>query len=134
LKLGVKFRKLGVTFKISRSLTTITTPFGLYQFKFCPFGINSAPGGYEELMERQILSKQSNRICVIFIDDTVVYGDSSAEFLRNLEEVFTQMTHHNVKLKLNKCHFGCPSVEFVGIFLMILDIIYQIQIFQICRH
>ena len=37
--------------------------------------------------------------CVVYIDDTVIFGKTTVEFLDNLEAVFIQMVKHNVRLK-----------------------------------
>ena len=57
----------------SREATTIVTPWGLYQFKRCPFGISTAPAIYQDRMAHVILRDWFMNGCVVFIDDTVIY-------------------------------------------------------------
>ena len=49
--------------------------------------------------------------CVVFIDDTVVFGKTAAEFLSNLEAVFRRLVEYNVRLKPSKCSFGRGRVR-----------------------
>lgn len=94
-------------------LTVINTPAGLYRWQFLPFGIASAPIIYQQCME-SILDGLNKKVCVVFIDDTIVYGDSAEEFLHNLECVLDRLAKFNVKLKAAKCKFGVQKVDFVG--------------------
>ena len=98
----------------SKDLTCIATPIGTFVYNFCPFGISTAPGLYQDLMENKILHGIANVTAVVFIDDTVVFAKESELFLSNLRVMFERLRYHNVKLKPSKCHFGYSSVEFVG--------------------
>ena len=52
--------------------------------------------------------------CVVYIDDTGVYGKTVDEFLMNLREVFERMRSCNVKLKPSKCSLGYKELVFCG--------------------
>ena len=94
--------------------TAIITPFGLFRFKRCPFGLSPAPGVYQNRMNDIVLRGLVPDTCVVFIDDTIVKGKSVEGFLFGLVEVLKRMRQFNVKLKASKCRFGYNSVEFVG--------------------
>jgi hypothetical protein len=96
-------------------LTTITTIWGLFRFTRCPFGISTAPGIYQHTMAHIILKDVLYKKCVVFIDDTIVYGSTEEEFLSNLDDVLGLMVRFNVRLKPQKCSFGFPSTMFLGI-------------------
>lgn len=97
-----------------QELTTIITPFGLYKWTRCPFGISTAPGVYQDRMAHVILRDHVTKGCLVYIDDTIVYGKTEEEFLKHLEEVLQSMVKFNVRLKPAKCSFGCSEVEFLG--------------------
>jgi len=97
-----------------QDLTTIATPFGTFRYRFCPFGISTAPGIYQNVMENIVLEGLADKEAVVFIDDTVVMGRTPEELLNNLRKVFERLKKHNVRLKASKCSFGHCSVEFVG--------------------
>lgn len=97
-----------------RDNTAIITPFGLFRFKRCPFGLSTAPGVYQNRMAEIVLRDLIPEVCVVFIDDTIIKGKSVDGFLVNLEQVLERMRKFNVKLKPSKCSFGYTSIEFVG--------------------
>jgi hypothetical protein len=82
-----------------RDKTAIITPFGLFRFKRCPFGLSTAPGVYQNRMTEVVLKGLVPEACVVFIDDTIIKGRSCLELLDNLEKVFQRMRQFNVKLK-----------------------------------
>lgn len=94
--------------------TTITTPFGLFKFTKCPFGLSTAPGVYQDRMANVVLKDLVPECAVVYIDDTIIYGKTVEEFLLNLGKVLERMKVFNVKLKPSKCSFGYSSVNFVG--------------------
>jgi len=77
----------------------IGTPFDLFRFKRCPFGLSTAPGVYQNRMTEVVLKGLVLEACVVFIDDTIIKGRSCFELLDNLEKVFQRMRQFNVKLK-----------------------------------
>lgn len=98
----------------SRSLTTINTPWGLFEFTSCPFGVSTAPGIYQDRMANIILQPYFMQCCVVYIDDTIIYGDDADSFLLHLDRVLSRMVQYNVRLKAKKCSFGYPEVAFLG--------------------
>jgi hypothetical protein len=61
-------------------VTAIITPWGLYRFLVCPFGISSAPGEYQARMAHQVLKVFYLQGAVVYIDDTVIYGSTADTF------------------------------------------------------
>ena len=97
----------------TQELCTICTPVGLYKFLFLPFGVNAAPTIYQQTMER-ILEGLHRHICVVFIDDTIIFAETPDELVRNTKLVLDRLADFNVKLKSSKCKWGVEEVEFVG--------------------
>ena len=58
----------------SSRVTAIITPWGVYRFLSCPFGISTAPGEYQVRMAHQVLEGFYLNGAVVYIDDTVIYG------------------------------------------------------------
>ena len=48
------------------------------------------------------------------VDDILVSGKTDKEHLRNLSEVLTRLESAGLRLKLAKCNFMQPSVEYLG--------------------
>ena len=85
-----------------------------FRFLACPFGISTAPGGYQARMDHQILKEFYLNGAVVYIDDTVIYGANLGTFLERLDLVLERMARFNVRLKPRKFFFGMASVEFLG--------------------
>lgn len=63
---------------------------GLYEWNVMPFGLTSSPSTFERLMEL-ILAGLRFETCLIYLDDTIVYGKTFLEELERLEEVFVRV-------------------------------------------
>ena len=98
----------------SSKVTAIITPWGVYRFLACPFGISTAPGEYQARMAHEILKDFYLNGAIVYIDDTVIYGRNVEEFLSILDRILSQMAAFNVRLKPSKCFFGMTSIEFLG--------------------
>ena len=84
-------------------MTVIITPWDVYRFLVCPFGISTVPGEYQAIMAH-IVSKDFNlNGTIVYIDDTVIYGKNFEELLRVLDQILSQMAKFNVRLKPSKC-------------------------------
>ena len=98
----------------SRKYLVINTPFGLYRWTRMPFGIKTAPGIYQQRMQNIVLKGLIGSAAVVYIDDTLVVGDTLEEFLENLEKVLAAFKEFNLRVKLEKCSIGYGSVKFLG--------------------
>ncbi len=94
-------------------LTAFICCFGTFAFNRVPFGLCNAPVWFQRAMVG-ILEGLVGTVCVIFIDDLVIWGDSVDEFVTNLELVFQRLRKYNVHLKPSKCQFGVTTVKFLG--------------------
>ena len=96
-----------------RQKTAFTTPFGLYEFTRLPFGLNSAPGVFQATMTR-VLSDLLWTICVVYIDDILIYSDTWEEHLEAIDKVLQRLIQANLKIKLSKCEFARTQLQYLG--------------------
>ena len=97
----------------SREHTAFITYGGLYEFLVLPFGLTNAPSTYQRLMEC-VLRNLTYKICLIYLDDILVYSKTFDEHLCHLRQVFDRLRHANLKLKPSKCKFACRKVTYLG--------------------
>ncbi|KAL7863381.1 hypothetical protein SRHO_G00123650 [Serrasalmus rhombeus] len=93
--------------------TAFSTGTGLFHFRMMPMGISNAPPSFQRLMELVLRGLHWN-ICLIYLDDIIVYSTDFAQHLQHLREVFQRFRSAGLKLKPSKCHLACSSVTFLG--------------------
>ena len=76
-----------------------------------PFGIKSAPGYFQEIMEQ--LTRDLRGVAV-YMDDILVSGNNAQEHLGNLRVLFRRLNEKGLRCNLEKCIFAQPSVEYLG--------------------
>ncbi|KAL7857047.1 hypothetical protein SRHO_G00159460 [Serrasalmus rhombeus] len=93
--------------------TAFCTPFGLFEFNQMPFGLCNAPSTFQRLMER-IFGDERFQSLLLYLDDIVVFSSSFESHLQRLDMVLGRLQQHNLKLKLEKCHFFQDEVHYLG--------------------
>lgn len=96
-----------------REKTAFTTHNGHYEFIRMPFGLKNAPATFQRMMNN-VLREHVNKICVIYMDDILVFSTSLQEHLINLEKIFKTLREANLKVSLNKSDFLRKETEFLG--------------------
>lgn len=86
---------------------------GMWQFKVMSFGLANAPATFERMMEK-ILSGLSWKICMVYLDDIIVFSKSFKEQLDNLRQVFQRLRVSKLKLSPKKCVLFQKQVSFLG--------------------
>ena len=99
--------------KTSQQYTAFATASGLYEFCVLPFGLCYAPSTFQRLMH-QVLHGLDRNICLIYLDDIIVFSRTFAEHLSRLRLVFDRLRAANLTLNPSKCFFGQQSVLFLG--------------------
>ena len=95
----------------SKEYVTVSTHRGLYRYNRLPFGVASAPAVFQRTMET--LLRDIPNVCV-YLDDVLVSGTSEKQHLQILDRVLHRLHQAGLKLKLDKCSFMLPAVEYLG--------------------
>ena len=88
------------------SKVAFVTKYGLNEFTKMPFGLSTAPQTYECLMEFSLSGLQWS-LCLIYLDDVIIFSHDSEEQIDRLDKVLTQIGGAGLKLKPSKCVFLC---------------------------
>ena len=91
--------------------TAVITPFGLFVFPRCPFGLKNAPQDFQRLMDA--ILGDIPRVFV-YIDDVLVASSSPEEHLQDLKKVFDLLQENGLVINKPKCVLGKSSIEFLG--------------------
>ena len=78
-----------------------------------PFGLCNALATFERLIETVLAGLQWD-ICLIYLDDVIIYGKNFDEMIRNLSLVFDRLSSAGLKLKPRKCRLFAREVEYLG--------------------
>ena len=95
----------------SKRLVTINTQKGLFQYTRLPFGISSAPGIFQRLIESLL---QGIPDVVVYLDDILVAGKTETEHLKRLDQVLARLQEAGLRLSKKKCLFMASSVDYLG--------------------
>ena len=95
----------------SQELTTINTPFGLYKFKFLPFGLSVSPTIFQDIMDSII---QDLNGVVAYQDDLLVFSPQKEEHDKLLHALLIRLKDKNVKINVDKSIFGATELTFLG--------------------
>lgn len=93
--------------------TAFATPMGLYEFERMPFGLCNAPATFQRLMQR-CLGGQVHDFLLIYLDDVILYSPDFDSHMAHLEQVFTKLKEHGLKLQPAKCRLFQRSVQYLG--------------------
>ena len=91
--------------------TAVITPFGLYLFPRCPFGLKNAGQDFQRLMDR-ILGDIPHTF--VYLDDILIASETKEEHLEDLERVFKILEENGLVVNRKKCILGASSIEFLG--------------------
>jgi hypothetical protein len=61
-----------------------------------------------------VLRSVIGKICLVYLDDIIVFSKTKEEHLTNLERIFDLLKEADLKLGLSKCKFMCESVQYLG--------------------
>nr|ATA66769.1 Pol, env [Haliotis discus hannai] len=88
-------------------------PLGFFEYNRMPFGLSNAPATYQRLME-QCLEGLHLKICLIYLDDLIIFSRTYEEHVERLELVFRRLEQCGLKLAPKKCKFFKRKVRYVG--------------------
>ena len=88
-------------------------PLGFYEYNRMAMGLANAPATYQRLMEN-VLGDLHLHICMVFLDDIIVFGNTFEEHMERLERVLVRLGENGLKLNPKKCSFCQEKVRYVG--------------------
>ena len=89
------------------------TSRGHYEYLKCPMGLVTSSAAMQSIIER-VLSGLNNKICLVYIDDIIIWGDNVKTHDKNLATVLNRLAEFGFKIKLKKCLFRKHKIECLG--------------------
>lgn len=96
-----------------RDKTAFICREGQFRFRTMPFGLCNAGATFQRLMD-VVMSGLSFEVCLSYLDDVIVYSETSESHFERLRLVLDRFSKAGLKLKPSKCCIFQKSVEFLG--------------------
>ena len=91
--------------------TAFMTPRHLLEMCVTVFGLCNSQPTYQRIMDSTLEGLDH---VDSFVDDVCAYTQTFDEMLETLRKVFDRMQLANLQMRVDKCHFGYNSIDFVG--------------------
>jgi len=91
--------------------TAITTPFGLFEFRYMPFGLRNAAQTFQHFINEMLHGLD---FCYAYIDGILVASSTKEEHKTHLRQLFARLQEYDIKINSAKCIFGVKKVQFLG--------------------
>ena len=96
----------------SMQKTTITTPFGAFQYRGMNFGLCNATQTFQRFIHKIISSFEN--FCFAYVDDLLVASANAEEHKVHLRKLLEHLTDHGLIINAEKSHIGKEDLEFLG--------------------
>ncbi|KAL4008478.1 hypothetical protein ACER0C_002330 [Sarotherodon galilaeus] len=96
----------------AKELTAFKTPFGLFQFRVMPFGLQGAPATFQRLMD-QVLRDVSD-LAATYLDDVVIFSQTWEQHVAHLRRVLKLIKSAGLTINPHKCKIAETQVEYLG--------------------
>jgi len=85
--------------------TAFISQSGLYEFNKMAFGLCNAPATFQRMMDSTLAGLKWN-ICLVYLDDIIVYSTNFDEHLSRLDKVIKAVKLAGLKFNPDKCKFA----------------------------
>ena len=86
---------------------------GLYKCESMPFGLCNALPTFQRLMQN-CLGELNLTYCLIYLDDMIVFSETSEEHLWRMRVVFNRLCEHGLKLEPSKCEVFKSEINYLA--------------------
>ncbi|CAK1590854.1 unnamed protein product [Parnassius mnemosyne] len=93
--------------------TAFNVKHGNFEFLRMPMGLKNSPSTFQRVMDN-VLRDLQNTVCLVYLDDIIVYSTSLQEHMVNLEKVFQKLRESNFKIQMDKSEFLKLETAYLG--------------------
>ena len=95
----------------SQKRLALSTHRGVLLQTHPPYGISSAPGYFQEIMEQLTCDLPG---VAVYLDDIFVSGKNAEDHLHNLQGLLKRLNDKGLRCHLEKCAFAQPQITYLG--------------------
>ena len=99
--------------KSDEEKTSFTTPFGTYCYVRMPEGLRNAGCTFNRTIAA-VLDNQLDRNISAYVDDVIMRSKKREDHILDLQESFTNLRKHGLKLNPEKCVFSVRRGKLLG--------------------
>ncbi|KAL0168185.1 hypothetical protein M9458_036407, partial [Cirrhinus mrigala] len=92
--------------------TAFVTPTGHYKYQVMPYSLSISPSVFQTFMN-EVFREFLHQFVVVYID-ILIYSRNQAEHRQHVLQVLQKLRQHSLFLKLGKCEFHQPTVQFLS--------------------
>jgi len=96
-----------------RDKTQFITRRGTFRWKRMPFGLSTAPGTFQRLMDL-VMCGLSYESVLVYLDDLIIMASSFEQLVDRFAVVLDRLRVANLKLNCRKCNLFQRKVSFLG--------------------
>lgn len=93
--------------------TAFNVEHGHFEFLRMPMGLKNSPSTFQRVMDN-VLRDLQNVVCLVYLDDIIVFSVSLQEHMVNLEKVFKRLRESNFKIQMDKSEFLKLETAYLG--------------------
>lgn len=93
--------------------TAFRTRYGHFEYMVMLFGLTNAPATFQAYINQALIGLV-DVICIIYLDDILVFSEDPAEHTTSVRRVLNRLRTHQLYANLAKCTFKESEVEFLG--------------------
>lgn len=93
--------------------TAFNVENGHFEYLRLPMGLKNSPSTFQRVMDN-VLKGLQNEICLVYLDDIIIFSTSLQEHMINLEKVFTRLRESNFKIQMDKSEFLQLETAYLG--------------------
>lgn len=93
--------------------TAFNVENGHFEFVRMPMGLKNSPSTFQRVMDN-VLKGLQNKICLVYLDDIIIFSTSLQEHMVNLEKVLKRLRDSNFKVQLDKSEFLKLETTYLG--------------------
>ncbi len=106
--------------------TVFCTHYGHFEYLIMSFELANAPATFQAYIN-QALAKHMNFICVVYLNDILIYSQSEEEHKCHVCKILEWLQHYKLFVNLRKCVFSTDTVEFLRFIVSIIKMTMNSQ-------
>jgi hypothetical protein len=106
--------------------TVFHTHYGHFEYLIMSFELANAPATFQAYIN-WALAEHMNFICVVYLNDILIYSQLKEEHKHHVCEILEQLQHYKLFVNLRKCVFFTDTVEFLRFIVSITEMTMNSQ-------